>query len=231
MTAELPWTNDGTPDPAAAPAPGGELPPSPPTPAPPPRPPIRGDLHLSPDNRFLRGTGTDQVGTPNHGVAFGPGKPDMVVLHYTASGTAQSAIAHFLNPASMASAHLVIDRDGTITQMVPFDLVAWHAGSSFWQGVQWVNPRAIGLELVNWGWLHQGPDNGGAYLTHPAEKQARYWQHYPYDQVQAAAAVCRVLRRAFRISWVVGHEDVSPGRKTDPGPAFPWDNFRLWMTT
>lgn len=159
------------------------------------------------------------------------GRPDMIVIHYTASADTRSAVSHLCNPASQASAHLVIDREGRIIQLVPFDLTAWHAGNSSWNGVQWCNPRAIGIELVNLGWLNQGPDTSSLYLTHKAEDHPRYWQGYPYAQVRAAAAVCRVLRQNYPIRWVVGHDDVSPRRKLDPGPAFPWDNFNLWMAT
>jgi AmpD protein len=104
------------------------------------------------------------------------------------------------------SAHLLIRRDGELVQFVPFHLRAWHAGASSWRGRERCNDFSIGLEL-------EGTDTT------------------PYEDAQygALAALVAALIRAYPTlspEAVTGHEDVAPGRKTDPGPAFEWP--RLW---
>lgn len=103
------------------------------------------------------------------------------------------------------SSHLLIDREGRITQFVPFDQRAWHAGQSCYEGVENCNDYGVGIEL-------EGAD------TIP----------YTGQQYQSLAAVTRVLMErypAITRQRIVGHSDISPGRKTDPGPAFDWKHY------
>ena len=203
----------------------------------------------------LRGTrvGGERVtwiASPNQGAAFAAGLPDMIVVHYTAGGSMAGAVTTLTTPTSQASAHVVIGRDGALTQLVPCDRVAWHAGESAWQGQTHVNRRALGLELVNWGWLtHTGPledpealwgwcdsvsgrlsgrvdREDAVLLRHKHGGPPRWWQVYPAAQVAALTELGVLLTRAYPIRWVVGHEDVAPLRKVDPGPAFPLDDLR-----
>ena len=101
------------------------------------------------------------------------------------------------------SSHLVIDRTGNIEQFVSFLERAWHAGESSYQGRRNCNDFSVGIEL-------EGTDN------------------IPYTSVQyvTLAEVCQLLRETYGVSEVVGHKDVAPGRKTDPGDSFDWDHFR-----
>jgi N-acetylmuramoyl-L-alanine amidase len=127
----------------------------------------------------------------------------MVVLHYTSNDDA----AHSLNTLTSAerqqrvSAHYLIERSGKLIQLVPEHKRAWHAGQSYWAGVEDVNSASIGIEL----------DNNG---------------HEPYaaPQIETLLALLQDLRVRYRISSFnfVGHSDVAPGRKIDPGPYFPW---------
>ena len=98
------------------------------------------------------------VPTESHGGELKGDKPRFVVIHYTAGGTAKSAVQTFKKQSPpRTSAHLVIDHDGSITQMVPFDTVGWHAGKSKWKNLAGLNDYSVGIELVNWGQLKQGP--------------------------------------------------------------------------
>ncbi len=175
------------------------------------------------------------VETPNQG---GPVKPRYLIIHYTAGTRANGAIAHFANPAAKASAHLVIDRDGTVTQMVGFNRIAWHAGKSEWNGLSGINAYSIGIELANAGKLARRADGAwtswaGSVIppeeviiaTHKDESREAGWQVFPHAQLESAIAVAIALRQTYGFEAVLGHEDISPGRKVDPGPGFPMISF------
>lgn len=166
-----------------------------------------------------------------HGGA--PLRPHFLLIHYTAGLSAGSAIAWFLDPRSKASAHLVVARDGAVTQLMGFDRVCWHAGTSQWRGLVGLNSRSIGIEIVNAGrlvragggwksWAGEAiPNDQVLVARHPAEREAAGWHAYSAAQVGAVTAIGAALHRAYGLRDVLGHEDVSPGRKIDPGPAFP----------
>jgi len=145
-------------------------------------------------------------------------KISIVVIHATATPGLSSPLGWLCDPASKASAHYLIDLDGTIYHLVLDEHVAWHAGNSKWKEREYVNPKSrvptvnpcsLGIELVN--------ANDGKML-------------YPKEQVYACATLCRYLRDEFGISEcdVVSHADVAPGRKNDP-VGFPWEAFRQGM--
>jgi N-acetylmuramoyl-L-alanine amidase len=174
------------------------------------------------------------VSTPNQG---GKVQPLYLIMHYTAGPTAEGAISWLASPAAKASAHLVIDRDGTVTQMVGFDRVAWHAGKSRWQDLEGMNSYSIGIELVNAGKLKKV---GGKWVswsgnviadadvmeaTHKNETSPAGWHTYPQAQIEVAIDVAVALNKSYRFLDVLGHEDVSPKNKVDPGPAFPVGSF------
>lgn len=165
--------------------------------------------------------------------------PEYIIMHYTASTSASSTIEWFLDPRAQVSAHLLIGRDGTITQFVPFTTIAWHAGESSWDGLLSLNRYSIGIELVNGGRLTQSGDHWICPLTNviiPADqvKMAQHqnetfvsaWQTYTDIQLNVATAVGKTLAGYYQIKDIIGHDDVAPGRKVDPGPAFPMLNFR-----
>lgn len=130
---------------------------------------------------------------------------DILVLHYTGMETAEAAHARLIDPAAKVSAHYLIDENGRIDALVPEELRAWHAGVSFWRGCANVNDRSIGIELVNPGheWGYRG---------------------FPLRQIDALCDLCRGLlaRHPIPARNVVGHSDVAPRRKQDPGELFPW---------
>lgn len=146
--------------------------------------------------------------SPNHD-ARPEGVPiDMLVLHYTGMKTAAEALARLCDPAARVSAHYTIDRDGTVYRHVPEERRAWHAGESFWAGAKNVNGRAIGIELVN-----PGHEFG--------------YEAFPETQIEALIDLASGImqRHAIRASRVVGHSDIAPARKTDPGELFPWSQL------
>ncbi len=177
--------------------------------------------------------------TPNHGGTFAKKRPDTIVIHYTATATARQAVDALSNPRVKASAHVVIDRDGTVTQLLPFDTVAWHAGESRHLERTRLNKYSIGIEIVNAGWLRK---SGEIFLAQSGREYTReeviyavhrnsdvpyvYWHKYTEEQLRVTEEVCALLIGAYPVKWIVGHEEIAPERKQDPGPAFPLDDLR-----
>ncbi|EGD59386.1 negative regulator of AmpC, AmpD [Novosphingobium nitrogenifigens DSM 19370] len=130
----------------------------------------------------------------------------MVVLHYTGMQTGEEALDRLCDAEAEVSAHYMIDEDGTVTALVPEDKRAWHAGRAYWRGITDVNSASIGIELVNPG--HE-------------------WGYRPFSDAQMEALVPLladiVRRHGIAPANVVGHSDVAPARKTDPGELFDWD--------
>ena len=175
-----------------------------------------------------------------------------VVMHYTAGGSgAGSRDYMMLSPTEKqrrlgrskpvyASAHLVVDRDGSVWQIVPFNLKARHAGRSRWRGLSSLNKYAVGIEIANYGWLdRQGDDSYKRSDTPrfaaedvtvgpmPGGTETKGWENYPAAQLDAVARVTSALLDKYpSITEIVGHQEIAPGRKFDPGPAFPMQRFR-----
>jgi N-acetylmuramoyl-L-alanine amidase len=143
--------------------------------------------------------------SPNHDERPPGAAIDMLVLHYTGMKTAEEALARLCDPEARVSAHYTIGRDGRVYRHVPEERRAWHAGISFWAGEPNVNARSIGIELVN-------PGHEFGYV--------------PFAEAQIASLIdlARGIfeRHPIPPKRVVGHSDVAPARKTDPGELFPW---------
>lgn len=174
--------------------------------------------------------------SPNHGGVI---QPEYLVMHYTASPNFDQAVDWLANRASRASAHVVIGRDGSITQLVPFNVKAWHAGRSSWNGINWLNGHSIGVELDNAGVLQRSAGRWVAWFgnTYPDEQVleaahkhepgvVRGWQLYTPEQLYAALDLTAALVAEYRLRDIVGHDDIAPRRKSDPGPGFPMEAFR-----
>ena len=129
----------------------------------------------------------------------------MLVLHYTGMESAQSAIDRLCDPEAKVSCHYLVDEDGTILRMVPEEKRAWHAGRSYWRGIQGVNGCSIGIEIVN-----PGHEFG--------------YRDFPDAQIDALIPLVAAIKERHGITRgnVVGHSDVAPARKQDPGELFPW---------
>lgn len=166
-------------------------------------------------------------------------EPWLLIMHYTANQSAAGTVRWFQARESKVSAHLVVDFDGTITQMVPFNRRASHAGASRWRGQQGCNGFSIGVEIVNPGPLERRSD--GTFVDSTGKtwegravqarhknghRALRYWAEYAEAQLAAVKEACRAITRAYPIREIVGHDDVAPTRKLDPGPAFPLQALR-----
>jgi N-acetylmuramoyl-L-alanine amidase len=142
--------------------------------------------------------------------------PFMVILHYTGMESAKGALARLCDPASKVSAHYVIEENGRVHHLVSNDKRAWHAGLSYWRGMTDINSASIGIELVN-------PGHEFGYKA------------FPQRQIKALETLLQRLCSGFDIppSAILGHSDIAPSRKTDPGELFPWEDlakagFGLW---
>ena len=142
--------------------------------------------------------------SPNHGERR-EGPVDMLVLHYTGMESAQAAHDWLCDPKSEVSSHYFVYENGDICQLVAEDRRAWHAGAAAWGGVSDINSRSIGIEIAN-------PGHDGGYPD------------FPETQMAAVTALCAdiVARNAIPAARVLGHSDVAPGRKSDPGEKFDW---------
>jgi N-acetylmuramoyl-L-alanine amidase len=130
---------------------------------------------------------------------------DMLVLHYTGMKSAANALDRLCDATAKVSAHYVVDEGGTIHQLVAEENRAWHAGVSYWRGHTNINQRSIGIEIVN---------PGHEYGYRP----------FPEAQMVSVAKLCKdiVSRHAIPARNVVGHSDIAPERKEDPGELFDW---------
>lgn len=176
--------------------------------------------------------------SPTHSGEFKAGNLDTIVIHYTGGPTVESAVNTLLNPTVKASAHLVVGCDGSIVQMLPFNLIGWHAGQSQYNGRVGYNNYSIGIEVVNLGPLTKSgdifrsafgkiiPNEEVIQAIHRNEKISRYWQTYTQEQIETVKELCELLIDTYNIKHILGHEEISPERKTDPGPAFPLDRLR-----
>ena len=170
-----------------------------------------------------------------------------LVIHYTAGWSAQSSVDFWRTPkARGANAHIIIDRDGSAIQCRRFNMTAGHAGASSWRdpktGVMYrnLNHCSIGIELANSGDLgaNRFPATTGCglggklvpkeYLRHKDGGPMRHWEAYDPRQYSALQDICLLLVKRYKLDDVVGHDDISPGRKTDPGPAFPMAQLRAY---
>jgi N-acetylmuramoyl-L-alanine amidase len=143
--------------------------------------------------------------SPNADVRAAGQAVDTLILHYTGMPSAAAALERLCDPAARVSAHYLIDEDGAVIALVPEAARAWHAGVSAWQGEPGLNDRSIGIELVN-------PGHEWGYRA------------FPEPQYRACIALCRAIVGRWPIPprRVLGHSDVAPERKEDPGELFDW---------
>lgn len=172
--------------------------------------------------------------------AFNHPEADTIIIHYTAGSSAESSANWLQRDEVKASAHVVIGKEGEIYQLVPFDTVAWHAGESEYGGRKSFNQFSIGIELDNPGFLNavgneyislfgtKYPANEVIKATHRNETTPRFWHIFTEKQIAACEELCLALMAKYKsINQILGHEEIAPGRKQDPGPAFPLDKFRM----
>ena len=143
-------------------------------------------------------------------------KIQFIVLHYTETKNLEKAIDLLTSKKRKVSCHFVVDTDGQIYNLVSESKRAWHAGESSWKGLQDMNSRSIGIEIVN-----------------PGEKKLK---NYPKVQINQLINLIHFLEEKFNIPFynILGHSDIAPHRKIDPGKHFPWKELHkkkigLWV--
>ena len=166
--------------------------------------------------------------------------PTLIVLHDTAGRlNPGSSVDWFCSEECPNSAHVVVERDGTITQCVPFNRKAWHAGPSSWQGKPYCNSYAIGIEIVNPGlldkdgraWFHKKTERGFGsasvkkMISKPHGGEG-WWMDYTAEQIAAVTNLCKTLVGAYTIQDISTHWAIAPGRKVDTNPLFPVEQVR-----
>ena len=141
--------------------------------------------------------------SPNFNARTAP--PDMLLLHYTGMPTGADTLARLRDPAAEVSAHYLVEEDGRVFALVPEARRAWHAGRSFWKGQSDINAASVGIEIVN-----PGHEFG--------------YRPFPGAQVDAVIELVADIRSRWTIddARILGHSDVAPDRKEDPGELFPW---------
>ncbi|WP_171235452.1 N-acetylmuramoyl-L-alanine amidase [Ruegeria sp. HKCCA6837] len=142
--------------------------------------------------------------SPNFGERRDGLTPSLIVIHYTAMDSAQAALERLCDLKAEVSAHYLIGNDGTLWQMVREEHRAWHAGAGEWDGKDDINSRSIGIELDNTG-------------SHPFSEP---------QMTTLEALLPRIMKNwSIPASGVIGHSDMAPGRKSDPGPHFDWQRL------
>lgn len=176
--------------------------------------------------------------TPNISGNFIAGDLDTIIIHYTAGSSLASTVDWLKNPRAGASAHIVVGKNGEIVQLAPFNLITWHAGISEWKGKRSLNKYSIGIEIDNVGYLHKRVD--GYYTSfgkkidddqvilvkHKNDDTKIAWEAFTEKQIRVVEELCLIIKDHYNIKEIVGHDDISPGRKFDPGPAFPLHSLR-----
>lgn len=207
------------------------------------------DNHLlKDDDRLQKCKQTECLYNPP--VFASPDLPDAIIIHYTAMNDAKAAVNSLSKKKASgnnASAHLVIGKKGEIWQLAPFNYRTWHAGTSMYNGRKSYNQFSIGIEIDNLGWLDEY-ESGKYYsrpellkLTKPITRKPTevinkkhnnpnvrkvFWDKYTPEQIDTVYEICELICKNYKIKEVLGHEEIAPNRKLDPGPDFPLDWLR-----
>ncbi len=161
---------------------------------------------------------------------------DTIVLHATDGANAMSSAQYLARNDTSVSAHVVVARSGQVIQLLPFNVRAWHAGSSEYEGRRQFNDFSIGSEIDNAGRLHRRENRFFSWFNkeYPLDEvfttvengHAAYYHRYTRVQVGQVAEICVLLKSRYLIRWLLRHSDITI-RKSDPGPAFPFDEVKL----
>jgi N-acetylmuramoyl-L-alanine amidase len=164
----------------------------------------------------MRETAFIDCPSPNHDERAPGARVELLIVHYTGMPSAEGARARLCDAAAKVSSHYMIEEDGRVYRLVAEDRRAWHAGAGGWRGQDDVNSRSIGVELVNPGHEHG-------------------YRPFPPAQMAAFVALARgiLARHSIAAQGLLGHSDVAPTRKTDPGELFDWrglaaDGIGVW---
>ena len=143
--------------------------------------------------------------SPNYNLRKKNSNIKFIIIHYTAMYSLKETLKHLCDEKSKVSSHYLISKKGSIYVLVDNNKRAWHAGYSFWKGIKDINSNSIGIEL----------ENSGHYLD---------FEKYNSSQINSLIKLIKYIKLKYNISKknILGHSDVSPWRKLDPGEKFPW---------
>lgn len=165
-----------------------------------------------------------------------PMTPDLIVLHYAAASSLSGVTRLLTEPGRSVSVHFLIDRDGTVVQLVPANRSAGHAGQGRWEGLGKLNARSVAIEFINAGRVLKDADDTyraqGTNISIPENQviairdgdETGYWHRFTAPQIEAAESIARELVKTYPIKDIIGHCNID-ARKIDPGPAFPQEAF------
>lgn len=160
---------------------------------------------------------------------------DTIVLHATDGANAMSSACYLARNDTSVSAHLVVGLSGQVIQLLPFNVQAWHAGVSEHAGRKGLNAYSVGIEIDNAGKLHRRNNRffswfnreypPGEVFTTVEQGHAAYYHRFTREQVDRVVEICLLLKERYLIHWLLRHSDITR-RKTDPGPAFPFEEVK-----
>lgn len=184
---------------------------------------------------LVSGVGVRQVNGANKGSEMKD--INAIVIHASIANSLKSIIAFQTTPSSQESEHIIIDRNGDIVQLVPFNRVAYHAGQSTYNGAR-LNETSIAITLINCGRVQR---QGSYYLSlvdkaqipanrvqpayNKSDNAQTYWETYTPAQINAVTQLCKLLKEKYNIRTILGHDEVDPA-KLEPGPLFPMQQLR-----
>ncbi|MBC7826839.1 MAG: N-acetylmuramoyl-L-alanine amidase [Chitinophagaceae bacterium] len=193
------------------------------------------DLPFSVDNNLVNGKTVTQISGAKKGGVMSEIKT--IVIHASMSNSLKSVIAFQTEASSQASEHIIIDRNGEITQLVPLNLAAYHAGQSTYNGER-LNQTSIAISLINCGRVQkqgdyylslvdkaQLPANRVQAAYYKSDNAETYWEIYPPAQINALMELCKLLKENYNITAIIGHDEVD-NSKLEPGPLFPMQKLR-----
>jgi N-acetyl-anhydromuramyl-L-alanine amidase AmpD len=190
-------------------------------------------------NFWLQGEGISHLETPKNKTPFGQDRPDAIVFHFSASRSLEKTAEYETKDDVRSSLHIFIGKDGSIIQLVPLNTIAWHVGQGTYKGRSGYNNLSIGINFINAGKLEKSAD--GKFRAWYGEVvdsknvvegaiepggEVMYWEKFSDEQIARAHKLCELLVKNFKIKEILGHSDLSAGRKLDPGPAFPLKQFQ-----
>lgn len=193
-------------------------------------------------NDKLQGPGVDHVSTTKK--SSGKLKPKFLVIHYTAGDNYKADVRTLSSSPAQVSCHLVIGPNGEVTQVGDFTDKLWHAGKSSWEGYNYLNAYSIGIEVTCPGWATATNDpnvfrlwNGRSvkngdpwhyeYAAHKISGEKKWWALFTEKQIEALKEIGSVLMNHYDLDEAVGHDQIAPSRKIDPGPCCPDSVFHF----
>lgn len=182
---------------------------------------------------WLEGSGTERLRCTKNSRRMEVA--DTIVLHGTDGASAMSSAHYLARRDTSVSAHLVVGRRGQVIQLLPFNVEAWHAGVSSHEGRTGLNACSVGIEMDNAGRLHRRGDRFFSWFnreympdevfTTVEQGHAAYYHRFTREQIDRVAEICLLLKERYLMRWLVRHSDITR-RKSDPGPAFPFEEVR-----